>query len=182
MEKEDGRRAVAARRQAVSTPLPSFPFLLRLFLPPPLVVIAVVVHSGYAAVRGGGGGLATGGAPAEEEGRARDAVASSSMFAQQSICKGGRGTDVAMGRQAVRTPPPPFCFLLLVHLTPLLVVVIVLHSGTGTLRRSRSQAHAARWRRRPRGARCAAVHHPEGPLAAEEVSRVLLFHFFFSFF
>ena len=83
----------------VRTPRPHFPFLLLLLLTP-LLIVVVVLHSGYATFRGGRecawAGPATGGTPAEEEGRAREVVAA----------------VTAAGRKAVRTPRPPFCFLL----------------------------------------------------------------------
>ena len=90
----------------VRTPRPHFPFLLLLLLTP-LLIVVVVLHSGHATVRGGRGcawvGPATGGAPAEEEGRAREVVAA----------------VTAAGRKVVRTPRPPFYFLLFFSNLPL---------------------------------------------------------------
>ena len=72
----------------VRTPCPHFPFLLLLLLTP-LLIVVVVLHSGYATVRGGRGcawvGPATGGAPAEEEGRARNAVVAVTAAGWQAV-------------------------------------------------------------------------------------------------
>ena len=59
-------------------------------------------------------------------------------------------------------------------LRPLLLLTLVLLLNVDRRREHQSITRKGqRQQRRPRGARCAAVHHPEGPAAAEEVSSIV---------